>query len=108
MIALARFSVRPAEVAAWPAGLGDLSFSVWCHDPSRNSTALSLFARPKTRISFERGLTRFRPSLFHVIDPSQKRPFLRGGSGDAKILQTVLKRGIRRRWQYQSANEMGC
>jgi hypothetical protein len=23
-------------------------------------------------------------------------------------LQTVLKHGIRRRWQYQSANEMGC
>ena len=26
----------------------------------------------------------------------------------AQIIQTVLKRGIRRRWQYQSANEMGC
>jgi hypothetical protein len=29
-------------------------------------------------------------------------------SDGAKFKQTVLKRGIRRRWQYQSANEMGC
>jgi hypothetical protein len=31
------------------------------HDPSRNSTALLPFARPKSRMSFKRGLTHFCP-----------------------------------------------
>jgi len=36
----------------------------------------------------------------------KKGQFDQGRSDDAKILQTVLKRGLRRRWQYQSANKM--
>ncbi len=56
------------------------------HEPSRNSTALLPFARPKSRMSFERGLTRFWQRLFGFSDPSQKRPFLRAISGGAKFL----------------------
>jgi hypothetical protein len=37
-------------------------------------------------MSFANGLTRFWAPLFRFTDPSQKRPFLRGDSGDANIL----------------------
>jgi hypothetical protein len=37
-------------------------------------------------MSFESGLTRFWAPLFRFTDPSQKRPFLRGDSGNANML----------------------
>jgi hypothetical protein len=43
---------------------------------------------------FERRLTCFSHYIFGFADFSRKRPFLRGESGDAKILQTVRKRGF--------------
>jgi hypothetical protein len=45
-------------------------------------------------MSFKRGLTRFSQRLFGFSDPSQKRPFLRGDSAGALILQTVWKVGL--------------
>jgi len=37
-------------------------------------------------MSFERDLTRFKLPLFQFTDPSQKRTFLRGDSGDGNTL----------------------
>ena len=47
------------------------------HEPSRNSTALRPFARLKSRMSFESGLSHFRACFFGLDISSQKRPFLR-------------------------------
>src|SRR6267154_1838856 len=47
------------------------------HDSSRNSTALLPFARPKSKMRFERGLSDFSPCLFRFGIPSQKPSFLR-------------------------------
>jgi hypothetical protein len=69
-------------------------------------------------------MTGFQPLLSSAMESAMtgmghQRPKPLGGTSDrseselprsvrAEIKQTVLKRGIRRRWQYQSANEMGC
>jgi hypothetical protein len=46
--------------------------------------------------------------MFHYASEIciEKAKSFQGSDFDANILQTVLKRGLRRRWQYQSANKM--